>query len=157
MSTIMMRREVVAEIGGFRPELDAGEDVDFLLRAATTANFVANPEVLLVRHDHDGNRQWREPRRWLRNLEVLDRRWRAEIVFRRGRAVYVEWRRRLLGTMTVAVMFADADTEGRRAAARAVARLGRQLPWSARQLVRPVALLVLGARLYPVVRRIVRR
>ncbi|MHA1649738.1 MAG: glycosyltransferase, partial [Candidatus Helarchaeota archaeon] len=46
-STVVIRRKVIKEIGGFNPYWDACDDFDFLIRASSRFNFMRYPESLL--------------------------------------------------------------------------------------------------------------
>ena len=55
LSSIMVRRSVFWEVGGFDPALVTGEDVDFALRIAMQSEVVYLPEVLTYYRAHDSN------------------------------------------------------------------------------------------------------
>jgi glycosyltransferase involved in cell wall biosynthesis len=55
LSSVMVRRSVFWEVGGFDPALVTGEDVDFALRIAMQSDVVFLPEVLTYYRAHDSN------------------------------------------------------------------------------------------------------
>jgi len=95
--TVMYRREVLEELGGFDARLRACEDYDFYLRAVFRYPLACRSEVLAdyVRHDHnmslDAGMMLRAALRVLRRCEPLAREkaeWRQAL--RDGRAGLIE-------------------------------------------------------------------
>jgi glycosyltransferase involved in cell wall biosynthesis len=55
MSSIMVRRSVFNEVGGFNPLLAAAEDMDFILKVAREGSLHFLPEMLVDYRKHDHN------------------------------------------------------------------------------------------------------
>jgi glycosyltransferase involved in cell wall biosynthesis len=53
--SVVCRRELVRQVGGFDPALATGEDYDLFLRLSLVCEFAALPEAFLLRRLHDGN------------------------------------------------------------------------------------------------------
>jgi glycosyltransferase involved in cell wall biosynthesis len=53
--SVVCRRGLVQQVGGFDPSLPTGEDYDLFLRLSLLCPFVALPEPLLLRRRHAGN------------------------------------------------------------------------------------------------------
>jgi glycosyltransferase involved in cell wall biosynthesis len=53
--SVVCRRDLVRQVGGFDPALTTGEDYDLFLRLSRVCQFAALPEALLLRRLHEGN------------------------------------------------------------------------------------------------------
>ena len=84
---VLVRRDAVVEAGGFTTSLTVREDWHLLLQLALTVPFVATPDVLMVRHHHEGPQLGeRRRRRGRRGSGVGSRvRRRVPLLCRRGR------------------------------------------------------------------------
>ncbi len=79
--TLLARRSAVERIGPFRTDLETGEDLDWLARAADRGiSFLRMPEVLVERRLHDANLSYRAPADARHLLEIM----RASIGRKRG-------------------------------------------------------------------------
>ena len=56
--TVMMRREVVVAVGGYRPEYEWIEDLDLWLRMAEVGRLANLPDVLLCYRQHTSSGSW---------------------------------------------------------------------------------------------------
>jgi len=148
-SATMVRRELVLQVGGFSRELEWLEDHEFMMRVALRAPFVCNPETLTVREEHSRPRVYYEdPLLMAHSLRVVHRRWRSEIIARRGVRAYVEWTRRWWIPEELRVMVREADRCGRVAGWTALRHLTAQLPWAVGGFDRALTMLVAGPRGY---------
>jgi len=134
MSAALIRRSVLTEVGGLDERLRATEDHDLWLRLALCTNFAGLSDVLMTRYLRHGAQLSRNPEFRLRDVTILDAKWRTAMTKLCGRMAYRRWHLRLEGYAErlrveharVAGVVAYAA-----AAARGAGRLSRYLPWSA--------------------------
>ncbi len=70
-STVVIRRKVIKEIGGFNPYWDTSEDFDFLIRASSRFNFKRYPESLLKLTKHSKSLSTNIPKVKMNNNLIL--------------------------------------------------------------------------------------
>ena len=156
MSAALIRMSVLREIGGLDERLRATEDIDLWLRLAACTNFAGLSDVLLTRNLRHGAQLSRNPELRLRDVTILDAKWRASIATACGRAAYRRWYLRL-AAYAETLQVEHAREAGIRAyvtaAGRGAVRFCRYLPWSAPLVAELLASSVAGWRGREVVRR----
>jgi glycosyltransferase involved in cell wall biosynthesis len=134
MSATLIRRSVLTEVGGLDERLRATEDHDLWLRLALCTNFAGMSDVLLTRYLRHGAQLSRNPEFRLRDVAILDAKWRTAITKSCGRVAYRRWHLRLAGyaeRLRVEQARGTGVVAYVAAAARGAGRLSRHLPWSA--------------------------
>jgi glycosyltransferase involved in cell wall biosynthesis len=156
MSAALIRISVLKEIGGLDERLRTTEDYDLWLRLAACTSFAGMSAVLLTRNSGHGAQLSRNAELRLRDVAVLDAKWRASIAASRGRAVYRRWYLWLAGYAEhLRVEHArEAGIPSYVAAAgRGAVRFCRYLPWSAPLVAELLAICIAGYRGRNVVRQ----
>jgi glycosyltransferase involved in cell wall biosynthesis len=148
LSSALLRRSTLVAIGGLDEELKASEDRDLWLRLAQRSDFAGTPDVLVVRHHHQGARLSRNYRLIARDAALLDAKWKATVTASCGWVAYRGWRAMLLATTELVRAMQAADEGAVREGLRSVGRMAWHLPWSAPYVARGIALTVLGPRAY---------
>ena len=143
-SATLVRRATVTDAGGFAPDLAVASDCEFLLRVNLLGPFARNPEALVIRHVHGVGQlstQWVRQRAsyWTQATRL-----RRAIVRRGGYRAWATWLRWHVGESELAAISTIPVDEKRAAAWAAVRRLARQLPWSARAMLRPLLIAIVG-------------
>ena len=156
ISSVIVRRDMLVEEGGFSPALEVFEDRDLLLRLALRTPFLANDEVLVIRYEHERARLLDDQERRVRCYHLLHHRWRRDVRRRLGLRVYARWTRRWLVDAEVSRMFLRAESGGRRVALGSLRLLAPELPWSWNGVARALTMLVLGPRGYSRLRAAIR-
>jgi glycosyltransferase involved in cell wall biosynthesis len=156
MSAALIRISVLREVGGLDERLRATEDHDLWLRLAGSTNFAGTSDVLLTRHLRHGAQLSRNPELRLRDVAILDAKWRMSITTSCGRAAYRRWYLRLAG-YAEKLRVEHAREAGIppyvAAAGRGAVRFCRYLPWSAPLVAELLASSIAGWRGRDMVRR----
>jgi GT2 family glycosyltransferase len=149
LSSIVVTRSVLRDVGGFDIGLPAFNDYDLLLRLAQTgAAFRAVAEVLVVKHDHGGPQISTTPQRLREGFEQMDRKWAPLLCARVGWLAYRRWRAHLY-TKAKHAQVRDAVARGQHLKAWHASLVNcRSAPWAARSVVSSLALATLGTRRY---------
>ena len=144
MSATLLRRAVLADVGGLDEALCAMEDEDLWLRLAGRTDFAGTADALVVRHEHAGPQLSRNAALLARDAARLDEKWRTTIRAACGEVAYRRWRT-FLGTRAAFAEIVGAVDRGERLrGCRSLGRLARYLPWSLPVIARALAVLVLG-------------
>jgi glycosyltransferase involved in cell wall biosynthesis len=149
---VMVKRSSLLDVGGFDKELPTSHDRDLWLRLAQAGNhFATVKEVLVVVRENTGPRLSTDLRAMMTGAKGFDRKWGLPIRDRLGGAAY----RRLLvrryrmfqyvGFMQVRQAMARGERMEAWGWCMAMCRF---LPWSRKFLVRGLALVILGRRVY---------
>jgi glycosyltransferase involved in cell wall biosynthesis len=154
-SSVLLRRSVFLDAGGFDPELPAFTDHDLLLRIAQAGGaFAAVPDVLVVKHEYGGPQISTTPDRLLDAFARMDDKWAPVLRARVDPAAYRRWRAQLY-TKALHARVREAVVRGRRLSALswagAACRFG---PWAAQSVASSVALATLGATGYAALLRV---
>ena len=152
MSATMIRRSAYASIGGFRPETEAAEDCDLLMRLALQSPFVGNPEVLMIRHEHGGDQLSHDAQRARDGFAAIAPLARRSVTARGGQLAWMRWLRWHLGEAEITLIASTPTPERRNAAAAALHSLATELPWSLPVMARPALMWAVGAAPYARIR-----
>ncbi|HXJ79409.1 MAG TPA: glycosyltransferase family 2 protein [Candidatus Methylomirabilis sp.] len=148
MSSALLRRSVVIEVGGLDERLGATEDRDLCMRLAQRTDFAGNRAVLVVRHEHLGRQLSRNCEILARDAAVMDEKWALTVRASCGRLAYRRWRAELLTKAELCRAMRAAEAGQRGEGARSAWRMARLFPWSAPRAARAVAVTVLGLPTY---------
>ena len=148
VSSALMRRALVVEVGGLDERLRATEDRDLWMRLAQRTEFAGMPDPLLIRHERHGPQLSRNPDFLARDAAILSEKWRGAVTAACGRWAYRRWRLQLvLWAERCRVERAVEQGEGEAvAAARSAGRLLRLLPESAPHVATALGQAMLGSR-----------
>jgi glycosyltransferase involved in cell wall biosynthesis len=149
MSATLIRRSVLTQVGGLDERLRATEDHDLWLRLALCTNFAGMSDVLLTRYLRHGTQLSRNPEFRLRDVAILDAKWRTAITKSCGRVAYRRWHLRLAGyaeRLRVEHARGAGVVAYVAAAARGAGCLSRHLPWSAPLVAELLATSIAGYR-----------
>ena len=144
VSGTLLRRALLADVGGFDAELRAMEDEDLWLRLASRTDFTGTPDVLVVRHEHAGPQLSRNGVLLARDAARLDEKWRTAIRATCGELAYRRWRTFLGTRAPFAEILGAVDRGQRLRGCRSLGRMARYLPWSLPVMARALAVLALG-------------
>ncbi len=144
VSATLLRRALLADVGGLDGELRAMEDQDLWLRLASRTDFVSTTDALVVRHEHAGPQLSRNGALLARDAARLDEKWRTVIRATCGEVAYRRWRTFLGTRPAFAEILVAADRGQRLHGCRSLGRMARYLPWSLPVMARALAVLALG-------------
>ena len=148
LSCALVRRSALLEVGGLDEELEASEDRDLWMRLAQRTDFAGTPDILVVRHEHEGAQLSRNYRLLARDAVVLDSKWKATIMASCGWLAYRRWRAVMVTIAEIVRAMEAAESGKRLEGLRSVGRMARHLPWSTPALARGLAVTVLGLKAY---------
>ena len=154
-SSVLLRRSVFLDAGGFDPELPAFTDHDLLLRIAQAGGaFAAVTDVLVVKHEYGGPQISTTPDRLLEAFARMECKWAPVLRERVGPADYRRWRAHLY-TNALHARVREAVASGRHLSAlRDAGAACRFAPWAAQSVASTVALAMLGASGYAALLRV---
>jgi glycosyltransferase involved in cell wall biosynthesis len=155
VSSALIRRSALAEMGGLDERLRATEDRDLWMRLAQRTQFAGASYVLLTRHLRHGTQLSCNPDFLARDADILAGKWRRAVTAACGRRAFRRWRLRLVlySERCRLERAAERGRSERSAAARSAARLLRLLPGSAPAAADALALALLGPSRHRSVRR----
>ena len=148
ISGALIRRSLLAAVGGLDEALRATEDRDLWLRLAERTEFAGSPETLVMRHIHEGAHLSRNYAFVVGDARALDAKWKAKMLSTGGWMAYQRWRTLLFGTAELVRALDAAEARNVRNGLWSVARLSRHLPWSAPFLARALVLTACGPGVY---------
>jgi glycosyltransferase involved in cell wall biosynthesis len=148
VSSALIRRALLVEVGGLDERLRATEDRDLWMRLAQRTEFAGASEALLIRHERHGPQLSRNPDFLAGDAAILAAKWRAAVTAACGRRAYRRWRLRLvLWAERCRVERAVERGGGERVAAvRSAGRLLRLFPGSAPHIAEALGHALLGSR-----------
>jgi GT2 family glycosyltransferase len=154
-SSVVLRRSVFQDAGGFDPELPAFTDHDLLLRIAQMGgSFAAVADVLVVKHEYGGPQISTTPERLLHAFARMDGKWAPLLRERVGPAGYRRWRAHLY-TKALHARVREAVANGHHLSALSGAgAASRFAPWAAQSVASSFALAALGVRGYAALLRL---
>ena len=150
-SLFLVKRASLQEIEGFDGRLPYAEDHDLWLRLAEAHNYFAVVgEVLVIKYEDTGPQLTTDPFLRLGGMRLFDRKWGPVIKRHLGSAGYRRWRagrdysiKEFLRTRSHKY---DTLSGDRVPSWRWLLMLVRLLPWSRRNLIHGLVLLILGPR-----------
>ena len=144
--SVMLRRDLFLEAGGFNQSMLVGEDNDLWMRLAKTCHFYCVPDFLVQVRTHCDNRLSSDPDVFLKGLSGLHATWHSERVSMLGESETHRYERRCLGESMAYIAIEEALRGRRIRAAGLLMRCARTGAVSPRSLFAGVAAVVLGPR-----------
>ena len=148
VSSALIRRAILLEVGGVDERLRATEDRDLWMRLAQCTEFAGTSDVLLIRHERHGPQLSRNPDFLAQDAAILAGKWRDAITAACGRRAYRRWQLHLVLWAEQCRVARAVERGGRErvAAARSAGRLLRLFPGSAPHVAEALGLAILGSR-----------
>lgn len=149
LSTFIIQRAALLEIGGFDETLPSFQDYDLFLRLAQKGNpFIAAPEPLVKKYVHKNHQVSGNWASKLRGFEIFQSRWSVSMKETLGYFGYRRW----VANHLAFVCFRQLQSkiaEGKRLEATPyLLNICRFLPWSWRLLLKGLTVILIGESVY---------
>lgn len=149
LSTFIIRRSSLLEIGGFDENLPSFQDYDLFLRLAKNNSiFAVISEPLVTKIVHESQQVSRTWISKLKGFQMFRERWRADMINQLGFWGYRRWVANHLSFVKLSELQKSVENEDRLKAIQNLLAMSQFLPWSVKEMFKGFIFISFGNNVY---------